>query len=45
MADTSYPSASPLALATSTGLSQGYAASNGSSLATGDLRRRYDFSE
>jgi len=45
MADTSYPSASPLALATSTGLSQGFAASNGSSLATGDLRRRYDFSE
>lgn len=45
MADTSYPASSPLALSTSTGLSQGYAASNGSSLATGDLRRRYDFSE
>jgi len=45
MADTSYPASSPLALSTSTGLSQGYAASQGSSLATGDLRRRYDFSE
>ena len=45
MADTSYPSASPLALATSTGLSKGFAASNGPSLETGDLRRRYDFSD
>ena len=45
MADTSYPSASPLALATSDGLSEGFAASQGSSLNTGDLRRRYDFSE
>ena len=45
MADTSYPASSPLALSTSTGLTQGYAASQGSSLATGDLRRRYDFSE
>lgn len=43
--DTSYPATSPLALSASTDLSQGYAASNGSSLATGDLRRRYDFSE
>ena len=45
MADTSYPSNTPLAIATSTGLSEGYAASQGSSLSTGDLRRRYDFSE
>ncbi|MDP6585969.1 MAG: DUF5309 family protein [Anaerolineales bacterium] len=45
MADTSYPSSVPLALATSSGLSEGYAASQGSSLDTGDLRRRYDFSE
>jgi len=45
MADTSYPSSTPLAIATSTGLSEGYAASQGSSLGTGDLRRRYDFSE
>ena len=45
MADTSYPASSPLALSTSTGLTQGYAASQGSSLATGDLRRRYYFSE
>ena len=45
MADTSYPSSTPLALATNTGLSEGYAASQGSSLSTGDLRRRYDFSE
>ena len=45
MADTSYPSSTPLAIATSTGLSEGYAASQGSSLSTGDLRRRYDFSE
>jgi hypothetical protein len=45
MADTSYPSSTPLALATNTGLSQGYAASQGSNLSTGDLRRRYDFSE
>lgn len=43
MADTSYPSASPLALATSSGLTEGYAASQGSSLSTGDLRRRYNF--
>tara|TARA_B100000315_G_scaffold169608_1_gene158155 strand:+ start:3821 stop:5386 length:1566 start_codon:yes stop_codon:yes gene_type:complete len=45
MADTSYPSTTPLFLATSTGLSEGYGASQGSSLSTGDLRRRYDFSE
>jgi len=45
MADTSYPADTPLAIATSTGLSEGYAASQGSSLSTGDLRRRYDFSE
>jgi len=46
MADTSYPSSTPLAIATSTGLSEGYAAASGaSSLSTGDLRRRYDFSE
>ena len=43
--DTSYPAGTPLALSASTDLSQGFAASNGSSLATGDLRRRYDFSE
>ena len=44
MADTSYPASTPLAIATSTGLSEGYAATQGSSLDTGDLRRRYDFS-
>ena len=45
MADTSYPSNTPLALATSSGLTEGYSASQGSSLSTGDLRRRYDFGE
>tara|TARA_R100000808_G_C2153083_1_gene162953 strand:- start:1020 stop:2549 length:1530 start_codon:yes stop_codon:yes gene_type:complete len=45
MADTSYPGNTPLALATSSGLTEGYSASQGSSLGTGDLRRRYDFSE
>ena len=46
MADTSYPSSTPLFLSTSSGLSEGYAAKSGaSSLSTGDLRRRYDFSE
>ena len=45
MADTSYPSETPLALATSSGLTEGYRASQGSSLGTGDLRRKYDFSE
>ena len=45
MADTSYPSNTPLALATSSGLTEGYSASQGSSLSTGDLRRRYDFCE
>ena len=44
MADTSYPASTPLAIATSTGLSEGYSALAGSSLDTGDLRRRYDFS-
>jgi hypothetical protein len=43
MADTSYPSNTPLAVATSSGLTEGYAASQGSGLSTGDLRRRYDF--
>ena len=45
MADTSYPSSTPLAIASSSGLSEGYSASNASGLSTGDLRRRYDFSE
>jgi len=45
MADTSYPSSTPLALATDSGLTEGYSATQGSSLSTGDLRRRYDFSE
>jgi len=45
MADTSYPQTTPLALATSSGLTEGYGASQGSSLSTGDLRRRYDFSD
>jgi len=45
MADTSYPQNTPLALATSSGLTEGYGASQGSSLSTGDLRRRYDFSD
>ena len=44
MADTSYPASTPLAIATSTGLSEGYSALAGSTLDTGDLRRRYDFS-
>ena len=44
MANTSYPVTTPLALATSTGLDEGYSALQGSSLDTGDLRRRYDFS-
>mgnify|MGYP003980354955 FL=1 len=43
MADTSYPSNSPLAIATSTGLTEGFATQSAVSLSTGDLRRRYDF--
>ena len=45
MADTSYPQDTPVSLSMSSGLSEGYAASQGSSLSTGDLRRRYDFGE
>jgi len=45
MADTSYPQNNPLFLSTSSGLSEGYATTQGSSLDTGDLRRKYDFSE
>ena len=47
MADTSYPAGgtTPLFLSTSSGLSEGYAAADPAALATGDLRRRYDFSE
>ena len=46
MADTSYPQANPLKLATSSGLSEGYSAKQGAAdLSTGDLRRKYDFSE
>jgi hypothetical protein len=45
MADTSYPSATPLKLATSSGLTESSKALAASGLSTGDLRRRYDFSE
>jgi len=45
MADTSYPQGTPLKLATSTGLTESSKAIAASSLLTGDLRRRYDFSE
>jgi len=45
MADTSYPQGTPLKLATSTALSENSKAIAASSLLTGDLRRRYDFSE
>jgi len=46
MADTSYPKTSPLAIVDSTALSQGgFSGIAGSALDTGDLRRRYDFSE
>ena len=45
MADTSYPAATPLKLATATGLSESSKAISASGLSTGDLRRRYDFSE
>ena len=45
MADTSYPSATPLKLATSSGLTESSKAIAASGLSTGDLRRRYDFSE
>jgi len=43
MADTSYPSSTPLALSTSSELFEGFSAQAGSGLDTGDLRRRYDF--
>jgi len=49
MADTSYPQVNPLFLATSSGLSEGQAQKGlspaSSTLSTGDLRRKYDFSE
>jgi len=45
MADTSYPQNTPLKLATSEGLSESSKAIAASGLSTGDLRRRYDFSE
>ena len=45
MADTSYPQSTPLKLATSSGLSESSKAIAASGLSTGDLRRRYDFSE
>jgi len=45
MADTSYPQNTPLKLATSSGLSESSKAIAASGLSTGDLRRRYDFSE
>lgn len=44
MADTSYPQNTPLNLATSSGLSESSKAIAASGLSTGDLRRRYDFS-
>ena len=50
MADTSYPSGTPLFLSTSSGLSEqktpaGFPGAPSTDAATGDLRRRYDFSE
>jgi len=45
MADTRYPQSTPLKLATSSGLSESSKAIAASGLSTGDLRRRYDFSE
>ena len=45
MADTSYPQSTPLKLATSSALSESSKAIAASGLSTGDLRRRYDFSE
>ena len=45
MADTSYPQSTPLKLATSSGLTESSKALSASGLSTGDLRRRYDFSE
>ena len=43
--DATYPVATPLFQKHSTGLTEGYAASQGSSLGTGDLRRKYNFAE
>ena len=43
--DATYPVATPLFQKHSTGLDEGYAASQGSSLGTGDLRRKYNFAE
>ena len=45
MADTRYPQSTPLKLATATGLTESSKAIAASGLSTGDLRRRYDFSE
>jgi hypothetical protein len=45
MADTSYPQVTPLKIATSSGLTESSKAIAASGLSTGDLRRRYDFSE
>ena len=45
MADTRYPQSTPLKLATSSALSESSKAIAASGLSTGDLRRRYDFSE
>jgi len=45
MADTSYPQVTPLKLATSSGLTESSKAIAASGLSTGDLRRRYDFSQ
>ncbi len=45
MADTSYPQSTPLKLATSSALSESSKAIAASGLSTGDLRRRYDFSQ
>ena len=43
--DATYPVATPLFQKHSTGLTEGYGASQGSSLGTGDLRRKYNFAE
>ena len=43
--DAAYPVATPLYLKHSSGLDEGYGVFQGSSLSTGDLRRKYNFAE
>lgn len=43
--DATYPKGTPLFIKHSSGLDEGYSASQGSSLSTGDLRRRYNFAD